>query len=214
MEGESLLNNLPALVGDVFSALSLPFGGMAGEALKTLMQRRIDEAREIMIAEISRGDIRFSEADAEESVAITYRYLRAAQEGTSRSNLRLLAQVLSGQARLGLIKADEFLYYSDILTPMRRDEILLTGSILRYWHAAIEHEDDPVERMRTATTRSMAALIPGVFEDHGEFRAVADGMRRTGFFNIQATAGGGDLLGPSPVLVRLARLVDFDAARA
>ncbi|MCI3206358.1 MULTISPECIES: hypothetical protein [Pandoraea] len=204
-----MLSSLPALIGDVFSCFSLPGGGVAGEALKALFRKRIDDAQEIMLTAISRGDIRFSETDAEESVAIVYRYLRAAQEGAARVNLRLLAQVFCGQARLGLIKADEFLYYADVLTPLRRDEILLLGSILRYWNEAIEEE--PIQRMRSATVRSQEALIPKVFDDHAEFRAVADGMRRTGFFSTQATAGGGDLLGPSPVLMRLARLTDFEA---
>jgi hypothetical protein len=211
-EGVFLLDNLPAIVSDAFGLFSVPGGGIAGEALKALMQKRVDAAREIMLTEISRGDIRFSETDAEESVAIVYRYLRAAQEGAARVNLRLIAQVLCGQARLGLIKADEFLYYADLLTPLRRDEILLTGCILRYWDAAIEQEGAPLERMRTATVKSRDALIPEVFEDSAEFGAVADGMRRTGFFSTQALAGGGDLFGPSPVLVRLARLVDFNAA--
>ena len=209
-----MLASLPAVICDVFGSLSLPGGGMAGEALKALFQKRADDAREIMLTAISRGDIRFSETDAEESVAIVYRYLRAAQEGAARVNLRLLAEVFCGQARSGLIRADEFLYYADVLTPLRRDEILLTGCILRNWSEAIEQKDDPIERMRVATVRSQSALIPDVFEDHAEFRAVADGMRRTGFFSTQATAGGGDLLGPSPILLRLARLVDFDAATA
>lgn len=207
-------SSLPAVISDVFGLFSIPGGTMAGEALKALFQKRADDAREIMLTAISRGDIRFSETDVEESVAVVYRYLRAAQEGAARVNLRLLAEVFCGQARLGLIKADEFLYYADVLTPLRRDEILLTGCILRYWDEATEHKGGPIERMRSATLGAQNALIPGVFEDREEFLAVADGMRRTGFFSIQATSGGGDLLSPSPVLRRLARLVDFEAATA
>lgn len=164
-----------------------------------------------MMEAIARGDVRFSESDVEESVAIVYRYLRAAQEGAARTNLRLLADVFCGQARFGLVKADEFLYYADVLAPLRRDEILLTGCILRHWNQAIEQKGDEFERMRAATLKSQRDLVPSVFGDDAEFAAVADGMRRTGFFSTQATAGGGDLLGPSPVLLRIARLVDFDA---
>ncbi|MFL9987138.1 hypothetical protein [Paraburkholderia sediminicola] len=207
-----MIDSLPAVVSDVFGLFALPLGGIAGEALKALLKKRMEAAREIMLAEISRGDIRFSETDADESVAIVYRYLRAAQEGAARTNLRLLAQVLSGQARLGLIKADEFLYYADILTSMRRDEILLTGEILREWNAAEKLAGDNTERMRYATNRAMLTLIPNVFDDAGDFRANADGLRRTGFFLIQATAGGGDLFGPSPLLLRLSKLIDFEAA--
>lgn len=209
-----MLDSLPAVVGDIFSCLSVPGGGAAGRALKALFKKRADSAREIMLAELSRGKVRFSETDAEEAVAIVYRYLRAAQEGAGRVNLRLLAQVLSGQAHLGLIKADDFLYYADFLSPLRRDEILLAGSILHHWEVAIDQKDDSIERKRTATTKAREALIPSVFADAAEFQAVADGLRRTGFFSIQATAGGGDLLGPSPVQLRLASMVDFEAAVA
>ncbi|CAN7806573.1 hypothetical protein LJR267_010739 [Paraburkholderia hospita] len=209
-----MLDSLPAVVGDIFGYFSVPAGGVAGEALNALFKKRADDAREIMLTELSRGKVRLSETDAEEAVAIVYRYLRAAQEGAARVNLRLLAQVLSNQVHLGLIKADEFLYYADILAPLRRDELLLTGSILRHWENAIDQKDDPVERKRTATTKAHETLIPSVFGDADEFQAVADGLRRTGFFSIQATAGSGDLLGLSPVLLQLARLADFNAATA
>lgn len=208
-----MIDTLPTLVGDVFSVFSLPGGGLAGEALKSIFKKRADSAREIILEELSRGNVRLSETDAEESAMIVYRYLRAAQEGAARMNLRLLAQTLAGQARLGLVKADEFLYYADMLTSLRRDEILLIGQILHHWNAAEHLKDDPLERMKYATGHSREALVPEVFVDDADFRANADALRRTGLLLIQATAGGGDRLGPSPLLFRLAKLVDFDAAR-
>jgi hypothetical protein len=208
-EGTIVSTALVAVVSDAFGLFTWPGGALAGEVLSRLFKNRADAAQEIMLSELTRGNVRFSEIDPEECVAIVYRYLRAAHEGAARNNLRLLSQVLAGQARLGLVKADEFLYYADILTSMRRDEILLTGAILRSWNAASAQASDPTKRMQTATIQAKVALISDVFEDDADFRSVADGLRRTGFLLTQPTAGGGDLLGPSPLLIRLSKLTDF-----
>jgi hypothetical protein len=204
---------LPAVLGDIFSMQSWPLGGVASEALKRILKNRVDAAREILLAEMSAGNVRFRESDVEESVAIVYRYLRAAQEGAARVNLRLLSQAMCGQASAGVLKADEFLYYADLFTSLRRDEVLLLGAVLRFWDAPhYESNIDRSERMRGTTACAQRELVPDVFADADEFSAVADGLRRTGLLATLATAGGGDLLGPSPLLLRIAKLVDFDAA--
>jgi len=204
---------LPAVLNDAFSLFSWPLGNVAGEALKALLKRRADAAQEIILEEISKGSVRFSEVDADEGVAIVFRYLRAAQEGTARVNLRLMAQVMCGQAKHGPLKADDFLYYADTLASLRTDELHLIGELLGNWNRA-SHEQDRDERMRAATIGAKEALVPKVFADASDFQACADGLRRTGYFLITATFGSGDLLGPSPLLLRLAALVDFEAARA
>ncbi|CAB3775261.1 hypothetical protein LMG29542_08643 [Paraburkholderia humisilvae] len=101
--------SLIVAIGDMFSLTNVPGGNVAGYALKQLFAKRLDSAREILLEELARGDIRVSEGDLEEGVAIVYRFLRAAQEGTARVNLRLLSQVIAKQAWQGTMKADEFL---------------------------------------------------------------------------------------------------------
>lgn len=204
---------LVALVGDMFSLASLQGGNVAGFALKQLLGKRLDAAREILLAELARGTVRPSETDLEEGVAIIYRFLRAAQEGTARVNLRLLAQVISEQAKHGTMKADEFLYYADILSPLRRDEVLLLGSLHRIWFDQSRASLDVGNRRVETFGALKAELIPLVFENESDFFAIVASLSRTGL--VSPFSGyGGLFYEPSPLLERLVGMVDFEAAAA
>ena len=203
---------LVALIGDVFELAKLHGGGVAGFALNQLLQKRLEAAREILFEELSRGRIRVSEANLEDGLAIAYRFLRAAQEGASRVNLRLLSQVIARQAWMGTMTADEFLYYADILGPLRRDEVILVGCLHRTWHAQDAVAD--VGQRRIATIRVLQQeLIPAVFESNDDLFAIADSLTRTGLVSTVA-AYGGAFYQPTPLLERLVTMVDLEAAAA
>src|SRR5687767_13911055 len=105
-----------AFVQDGLSLLSLPGGSLAAEALARVMRRREGNAREILRTELAAGRIDIAIAMSEdEAAAILFRYIRAAQEGAARRNLRLLAQVIRGQLVLGTLVADRFLYLADMI---------------------------------------------------------------------------------------------------
>lgn len=94
---------LGALVTDVAtnfqSSVASTIGAVGSEFLGKVMKRRTEAVREIMISELKLGDRRLTDLEIEESAAIVYRYARAAEEGTARVNLRLLAAVFAGQVR-------------------------------------------------------------------------------------------------------------------
>jgi hypothetical protein len=204
---------LIALVGDVFGLANLPGGNSAGFALKQLMAKRLEAAREVLLNELARGQLRVSEADLEEGLAIVYRFLRAAQEGASRVNLRLLSQVIAKQAWTGTMKADEFLYYADILGPLRRDEVLLLGALHRNWFDGSRAGLDIGQRRIETIGAMKAELVPAVFESDADFFAIADSLTRTGLLSTIA-AYGGSFYEPSPLLQRVVGMVDFEAAVA
>ncbi|WP_233890111.1 hypothetical protein [Paraburkholderia flagellata] len=204
---------LIALVGDVFGLANLPGGNVAGFGLKQLMAKRLDAAREVLLNELARGQSRVSEVDLEEGLAIVYRFLRAAQEGAARVNLRLLSQVIANQAWGGTMKADDFLYYADILGPLRRDEMLLLGSLHRNWFDERRLSLDVGQRRIETIGAMKADLVPGVFESDADFFAIADSLTRTGLVATVA-AYGGSFYEPSPLLQRVVRMVDFEAAAA
>jgi hypothetical protein len=106
---------LIAVVQDLIGLTPYSVGNVAGVALESLLKKRVVAAREILLAEIPRGDVTLASAELEEVVAIIYRFLRSAQEGAARRNLRLLAQVIAGQSKNSAISADEFLYYANLL---------------------------------------------------------------------------------------------------
>lgn len=120
---------LPAVIEDVFASLQIPGGSVASQLLQSIFRKKAEEAREILLDEIRFGQ---SPALAEdEAVYIIYRYLRAAQEGAARINLRLLSQVIARDTELTSLTADRFLYYSDIISSLTIDEIKFLGMMVR-----------------------------------------------------------------------------------
>ncbi|MCX4151752.1 MULTISPECIES: hypothetical protein [Paraburkholderia] len=210
-----LVTLIGAVIGDGASSVHFAAANLAGaagtELLDRLLKTRREAARTIMLRALKEGSVTLCESDLEESVAVLYRYLRAAEEGAARRNLRLLAGVFAGQVSGQSIAADEFLYYADILSPLRREEVLLLGTLHRIWIEQCAASPD-VSKRRTGTLGALKAeLIPSVFEDDSDFVSVLASLTRTGL--VSPFSGfGGEYYQPSPLLQRLARMVDFEAA--
>ena len=81
-------------IEEIFSCLSIPGGATASHILHKVFEKKAIEARDILLQEMSQGGA--PEIAEDDAVYIIYRYLRAAQEGAARVNLRLLAQVIAG----------------------------------------------------------------------------------------------------------------------
>jgi hypothetical protein len=193
-----LSNLIGALFSDALTATSSPVAGaggaVLGSALSAVMERRKEAAREILLDEIRHGSASPTTDDIDESVSILYRYWRAAQEGTGRLNLRLLASVYAGQVRDKSIVADDFLYYADLLAALRRDEIILLGTFLRRSTNA-----DGTSRVgHDPMTETRAEMVPRVFEAHEDYNAALGALQRTGLISVRATGGA---IGSSPNLM-------------
>ncbi|MHB1699599.1 MAG: hypothetical protein ACYCSN_05590 [Acidobacteriaceae bacterium] len=210
-----LSNLIVALFTDALTAVSSPIpsasGAVLGAALSAVMERRKKAAREILLDEIRHGTAAPTTDDIDESVSILYRYWRAAQEGAGRLNLRLLASVYAGQVRDRTIIADDFLYYADLLASLRRDEIILLGTLLR---CSINADGTP-RFGQEPMSQARAELVPSVFETHEDYNAVISALPRTGLISVHA---GGGAIGSSPSLVyqvtsllrKLNRLAEID----
>jgi hypothetical protein len=117
------------VIQEAFSCLQIPGGALASHLLKGAFEKKAAEAREILFDMMSYGaHPGLTEDDA---AYIIYRYLRAAQEGTARINLRLLAQVIAGKNMAETLTADKFLYYADIISSLKMEEIKLLGIMVR-----------------------------------------------------------------------------------
>ena len=100
------MNSLTSIMGggfaDVVNAMGWPVSNLAGsalaEGLKALLDARASKSRTLLLEEVRKGNKTLeSAADADEFIAIIYRYARSGQEGTARLNLRLMAKVIAGQ---------------------------------------------------------------------------------------------------------------------
>ncbi len=218
------MTTLPDIIGEFTSdAISLvadaahitiPGAAVAGGAVTRFLRRRTEAARDILLDELRRANITDVEAASEDdAVGVVYRYLRAAQEGAARLNLRLLAKVIVGQFEAGRLMADEFLQYAESLAALSRDEIIVIGTMYR---AMVEQLAQMRENPATfpngidpwaATKRALAEK--GWEED----RVAAAGTRsqRSGLV-VGHAAYGGMIFSASPMLTELGKTVDFDDA--
>lgn len=120
------------VVADIMGAFMILGGSTVSAAIQHVFKKRLDTAREILLEEIKDGNKDMGDAaELEEIAAIIYRYGRAAQEGAARANLRLLAKVIAGQMQVSSLNANDFLYYADILSSLKAQEIQLLGIMVR-----------------------------------------------------------------------------------
>ncbi len=194
-----------ALISDALSAISSPIASLGGSALSSALSKLVEKrqaiARELLLEEISHGGTAPNVEDIDESASILYRYLRAAQEGAGRVNLRLLAAVYAGQVRDRAIVADEFLYYADLLAALRRDEIILLGSFLR--HSTTIDGSPRLGHEPMYSTRQ--ELVPDVFPAPEDFLATLGALLRTGL--VAADTVGGAIGGGSSMVYRATNLL-------
>lgn len=201
-------------------------GAVAEAALGRFQQQRIEKARTVLQEEISRGSKRpMQAASEEEGAAIVYRYLRAAQEGAARLNLRLMAQAMVGTVSDAPMMADEFLYYAELLAPLRRDELILLGQMCRLADELIPESSTMPDVKQMAPSpayhcygRIAERLVPSVFENGLAFGAAAASLVRTGLIAPQYANAYGASRAPyyvvTPRLRELMRLMDIEAALA
>lgn len=197
-----------AIVSDIIDALPIPMKDTAKLALRKLMEDRQTQAREILIQEIRAGEKDIWEAcDVDEVVAIVYRYMRAAQEGTARTNLRLLARIIAGQKAAGALKADEFLYYADIIASLKREEIILLGVLQKHNGTNKPNFQDLAKVIKCV----MDELIPDVFASNEEFSATSQALTRTGFVmkTISSTYDCEEPCYLTPLFEKVSKLASF-----
>ena len=203
------MSNVPAVLGaliaDGLSAIGVPGGSTAGEAVKGYLSRRGAEATDLLLEEFRRAEIDAATAVAEDDrIAIIYRYLRASWEGSARVNLRLLAKAIVGRMRTDNFVADEFMPHADALAALSRDEIILLAEMYRVHVAHAGSSDDypwstVIDNMEKSGWRK------------DRTNTTAGRALRSGY--VIAVSGWGALVFvPSPLLIDLCKTVDFDDA--
>lgn len=126
-----MMSLIESFASDYFASVGLPVASGAAAAgslvIQQVLRKRVEVAREILLDELRRGVNLPGLVSEDDAAAVVFRYMRSAQEGAARLNLRLLAAVISGKASSNDLTADEFLRWAGILEDLRREEILLLG---------------------------------------------------------------------------------------
>ncbi len=172
-----------------------------------LLRQRAEQARDILLDELRRGEQTLSAPEVDETVAVLLRYGRAAQEGAARLNLRLMAKIIAGQAQQHVLYANEFLRHADVIAGLRREEVILLGALQRHWDApAVQALANDHDRMNEAKRLMLAELIPVPFMDIAELAATEDAIVRTGFLAGTETFGG-TIYKPTRTFQRICALI-------
>jgi hypothetical protein len=197
---------LGALIADGLGLLGALGGSTAGEIIKAYLQRRTDEATDILLDELGRGDILPPQAAAkDDGVAVIYHYYRSACMGAARINLRLLAKGIVGRLTTNTLVADEFLPHVDALAALSRDEIILLATMIRI-QQRFENAEPNGQWWRDAVAKL------GEIGWNGDRAWAAAGRALRSGYVIVGSGYGALSYRMSPLLVDLCKTVDFDDA--
>lgn len=198
------------IVADIFSSVSLPGGATAGGAIESLLRKRCDGARAIFQEELRQGAQLIEEVDDVDEVAsMVYRYLRAAQEGAGRLNLRLMAAVAKGLIGSRSTFADEFLRYADMLSTMTRNELIVTATLYRLWNDCCQDPSSESTKVADVWRALQQELVPQVFDNDEGLYATAWAVSRTGLISVHA-GWDGNFFQPGPELEKIMHLASLE----
>jgi len=195
---------LEALAIDYFKAAGELAGG---SVLKQLLAKRAEAARDILVDRLQKAKATLKDIPEEEAAAITYRYMRAAEEGAARINLKLLADVIVGQDAKPGFYANDFLLWADVISSLRHEEIVVLGIMQR--EAALVADGLPIDY--SVWTKCQLSLLNERGISFPSSNALAAALLRTGLVSLIAgTIDGGPSYASTANLQRLAEMSDLE----
>lgn len=212
----SVSNKLPdsfaALAAELWVASSVS-GGMLSPALGSVLRWRLEEAEQILDSELRQVKRRLSRVgEVEEAAGMVLRYIRAAEEGASHINLRIMATVIRGLSNRLRPKASDFLRFADAVASLSVDEISVISALLKKTNE-LDQLGLTTDRDGKAWSLMIEDLVPGMFADQQEVADILLSASRTGL----VTKAAPFKLGPfctTPLLHELADLASLDRAIA
>lgn len=196
---------LEALAIDYFKAAGELAGG---SVFRQLLGKRAEAARDILVDRLQKAKATLKDIPEDEAAAITYRYMRAAEEGAARVNLKLLADVIVGQDAKPGFYANDFLLWADIISSLRHEEIVVLGTMQR--EAALVADGLPSDFNVWARCQHTLLNERGISFPSSD--ALAAALLRTGLVTLIAgTIDGGPAYAPTADLQKLAEMSDLES---
>lgn len=181
--------------------MHLPGASVLGRAVNAAYDKRRVAAQEILMEAIKREGIenlQFKEGDADDLVQMIMRFSKAAEAGTARQNLKLLAQVMVGLKRNRTFEFDKFQACANLLETLTRNEILFLGRMYGFYH------DNPGKNDYRAFLDSLSETF-----EIREAEALAAALMRTGML-LPISAMGGTNYAPAPRLSEICELAEIE----
>ncbi len=204
----TLANLSSGVFGDVLSVLGIP-ANTATNVFRAFMQRRADEARDILFDALRAGEIdSLNAGNDDEAIAVMYRYYLAVRDGVARTNLRLLAQAMVGLFKRDRLFSEEFNKYAEILSRLSRDEILVIGTLHGY-RKAEERRQSPLVGTGQYWSKVLKELVPDQFPTEEHVIAVCCSGMRSGLLFTPRDFDSAGSFASSPIMDEVAELTDF-----
>jgi hypothetical protein len=205
---------------DILSAVDFGATGfvasLGNAVISKLFKDRAEKARDIALREMARCDrLKFDIPEADEFVAIVYRYGRAALEGTAKLNLRIMAKIMRGQATEGSLYASEFNEFADIISSLKPKEVVYLGTMLKLYSEGVcvpKEDCDEMYDLEQSVAIQMQKQLNGSthFPDHRDFSVCQAGLQRTSLiYPATHLINGFTIYAPARDLERLKELVEF-----
>lgn len=194
MSGQSALKKYTvAGVADVLGCFGVPTG-TAMQIYQDILDKRAQDAMEILLSEIRQGD--FSGVDQNDAVSIIARFQRDAMEGVARNNLRLMARVINGMAKKNELKAPSFLKYANILSSLTEDEIIVLGTMIQ-----LRHQDPRID----------PNTLRGKLHRKGiqNYEFIQQALMRTGLVTFDVAAKSTTNVNPYPLSPLLDEILEY-----
>ncbi|MGI9433736.1 MAG: hypothetical protein ACR2Q4_02710 [Geminicoccaceae bacterium] len=206
-----LPGSFAALAGELWVAAKGSSSDSLSIALGSVLGWRLEEAEDILDSELRLIKGRLTRVgEVEEAAGMVLRYIRAAQEGTSQINLRIMAKVIRGLAARSRPKASDFLRFADAVASLTIDEISVISALLEKT-TELDELGLTKDRDNKAWSLMVDDLVPRVFVDQLRVAEILLTASRTGL----VTKAAPFKLGPfctTPLLHELAGLASLDRA--
>jgi hypothetical protein len=201
-----------AVAADLLSCLGVPGGTTLSLAVQRVIQKRNQAAREIFGEQVKMGDRTLLDVgEIDEVAAIIFRYMRAAQEGSARLNLRLMAMTVMGIIARPPIYASTFLRYAEILATLTRDEVVAIAALYRNERDQNQNASSEKDARANARVCTRQQLVPSYFSTERHLECVLQAATRTGLV-IGRSGHGALVYETSPLADELAKLASFEEA--
>ncbi|TAX91558.1 hypothetical protein ELH97_06300 [Rhizobium leguminosarum] len=196
-----------SVAAEVLSNIGMPGGNLLVSLVDAYQEKKRTEASELLIEEIAagrHGPVNFDSDDVDPFIAVTLRFARAVEIGSSRDNLRLLAQIIAGLKKNKALTGDAFMRWAGVLEQMTRDELVLIGIAYR---AQKDYESSPVE----------GGVWPHIIQglrnagySEGDISPLAGCVTRYGLLSLHTGFGGVTGYEPTAWLMELGELADLE----
>lgn len=121
---------LPRIIDSVLGSVPVVGSGMQN-VYDAWRQKNIDTAREVLLTNIRQGDV--NQLHQDQFFSMLARFSRSVHEGIAKSNLVLLARLITGIGRADKEngKAETFNQYANMLETLTRAEIVFLSKCIR-----------------------------------------------------------------------------------